>query len=123
MKISHYILSYLRLDRLIFCPKYDGAYCAYTFGRNDFGKFDHFMFEITGMVLKFEFISGGGLYGKLALIKDNKCMGELTLPYKDGTVLNDIKGFEFFEWSYQHQNVVFPLIGSHNWQFIRVGSQ
>ena len=47
MKISHYILSYLRLDKRIFCPRYD------------FGKFDHFMFEITGMVFKFEFIRVG----------------------------------------------------------------
>ena len=46
MKISHYILSYLRLDKRIFCPRYDGVYYAYTFGSNDFGKFDHFMFYI-----------------------------------------------------------------------------
>lgn len=69
MKISHYILSYLRLDKRIFCHRYDGVYYAYTFGRNDFGKFDHFMFE----------------------------------------------------WLYQHQNIVFPLIGSHDWQFTKVG--
>ena len=43
MKISHYILSYLRLDKRIFCPRYDGVYYAYTFGSNDFGKFDHFI--------------------------------------------------------------------------------
>lgn len=107
MKISHYILSHLRLDKRIFYPRYDGAYRDYVFGRNDFDKF--------------EFIRDEGLYGKLTLIKDIKCSGELMLPYEDGTVLNDIKGFEFFEWLYQHQNIVFPLIGSHNWQFIRVG--
>ena len=59
MKISHYILSYLRLDKRIFCPRYDGVYYAYTFGSNDFGKFYHFMFEITGMVFRFEFIRVG----------------------------------------------------------------
>ena len=121
MKISHYILSYLRLDKRIFCPRYDGVYYAYTFGSNDFCKFDHFMFEITGMVFKFEFISGEGLYGKLTLIKNNKCVGELMMPYEDGTLLSDITGFEFFEWLYQHQNIVFPLMDSHDWQFIRVG--
>ena len=121
MKISHYILNYLRLNKQIFCPKYDGAYRVYEFVRNDFGKFDLFMFEITGMVLKFEFISDVDLYGKLKLIKDNNYAGELMLPYEDGTALSDIEGFEFFEWLYQHQNIVFPLIGSHNWQFVRVG--